>query len=423
VRLLAAGLVLVLTCCRTLPPVPEGKLHPRVRAQLEEARRAGTSTYCRMLHAYEEYRAAVDCYQSRTDSPYLEGAARAALGQIEPALRLLRQEPSEAAFVRAGELLLQAGRTAEARAEFSKGSSPAARFGQARAGSPDALEILESVCRDDPQAGPPRLLLASLLRQRGDTRRATREMAGYERGAKTAAYYPDPLYDELRRLRQDPGFFVEEGRRLQAMGDLAGAEREYAKALEMDPSFPAAHANLLAVAGMRGDPAAAEQHYRALADPAEEAHANWGKVLVRQGRYAEAAEAFRSAIRKAERFADAHHDLGYALLRLGDPAGAEKSYRNALAIEPDHAMAHLSLGKLMLASGRRAEAVAEFERVTGSSGAESAPLLYAAADGLQKAGRRDRARILARMALESARAHGQAELAGQIEQGLAILAR
>jgi Tfp pilus assembly protein PilF len=415
--------MLVLAGCRALPPAPQGKLHPRVRAQLEEARRAGTSQYCRMLHAYEEYRAAVDCYQQRADSPYLQGAARAALGETEPALRLLRQEPSEAAFIRAGELLLRAGRTAEARVEFSKGSSPAARYGVARAGAPHAREILEAVCREDPQAGPPRLLLARLLREQGEPERAAREMAAYERGAKAAAYYPDPLYDELRQLRRDPGFFVEEGRRLQAMGDLAGAEREYRKALDMDPSFPAAHANLLAVAGMKADAAAAERHYRALTDPAEEAQANWGKVLVREGRYAEAAEAFRSAIRKAERFADAHHDLGYALLRLGDPAGAEKSYRNALAIEPDHAMAHLSLGKLMLASGRRAEAVAEFERVTGSSSAESAQLLYAAADGLQKAGRRGRARMLARMALESARAHGQAELAGQIEQGLAILAR
>ncbi|MBM3797593.1 MAG: tetratricopeptide repeat protein [Acidobacteria bacterium] len=416
--------VWIAACSAPLPPVPGGSLHARVREQLEAARTEGTSRYCRMLHAYELYRAAVACYEQRPATPYLLGAALAALGEHSAAIAELRKAPGEAARIRLGDALLDAGRAKEAFAEFEKaGGSPAAQFGMARAGSAQPIELLQSVVRADPQAGPPRLLLARLLRESGRGAEADRELSVWQAGARAPVVFPDPEYDELRKLRMDPGFFVEEGRRRQEDGDLAGAEQEYRRALEMDPKFGPAHANLLAVAGARGDFASAERHYWQALPATEEVHANWGKVLVAQHRYVEATEAFRAAIAQADGFADAHHDLGFALQQMGRAPAAMAAYRRAITIDPQHRMAHLSLGRLYLAGGRKAEAASEFELVMMPQDREAAKLIYAAADGLQKAGRRDRARHFAQVALEYARRAGDAGFAAQIEQGLTILSR
>ncbi|MBM3795175.1 MAG: tetratricopeptide repeat protein [Acidobacteria bacterium] len=424
-RCAAVAAVWMMACSAPLPQVPAGSLHARVREQLTAARAEGTSRYCRMLHAYELYREAVACYEQRPATPYLLGAALSAMGRHEEAIVELRKAPpGEAARIRLGEALLTVGRAKEALAEFERGgASVAARFGMARAGSPQAVDLLRSVLRDDPQAGPPRLMLARLLRESGKPEEAEREPALWRSSAQTAVAFVDPEYDKLRKLRRDPGFFFEEGRRRQEDGDLVGAEYEYRRALEMGPNFGAAHANLLSAAGARGDWAAAERHYRQATPATEEVHANWGRVLVAQGRFAEAAEAFRAAIARADRFADAHHDLGFALQQLGRAQEAMTAYRRAIEIDPQHRMAHLHLGILLLAGGRKTEAAAEFERVMMPPGRQAAQLVYAAADGLQTAGRRDRGREFAQVALEYARGAGEAEFAAQIERGLAILSR
>jgi tetratricopeptide (TPR) repeat protein len=112
---------------------------------------------------------------------------------------------------------------------------------------------------------------------------------------------------------------------------LDEAIRAYARALEVDQAFSAAHVNLgrlLQLAGRVGD---AIEHYRAAleqetADPT--AAFNLGTALEEVGRWGEALTAYRLALRLDPNFADVHFNLARLYEQLGRRAAALRHLTN-----------------------------------------------------------------------------------------------
>lgn len=104
----------------------------------------------------------------------------------------------------------------------------------------------------------------------------------------------------------------------------------YAKVLEMDPSFAAAHINIGTLLYNRRDFRASEYHYRKAieADPKYAlAYFDLGNVLDETGRVIEAASAYRTALQLAPTYADAHYNLALAYEKLREPRKALKHWK------------------------------------------------------------------------------------------------
>jgi tetratricopeptide (TPR) repeat protein len=116
-----------------------------------------------------------------------------------------------------------------------------------------------------------------------------------------------------------------------ALGNLEAAAREFAAALELDPSLVDAHFNL-------------------------------GQVLFRLGRPEEARAAFEHALALTPEHAGAHNGLGVLALEAGDLSAAEERFRRAVAADPEYADAHHNLGVVLERTARASAAQAEYQR-------------------------------------------------------------
>ena len=191
-----------------------------------------------------------------------------------------------------------------------------------------------------------------------------------------------------------------------ALGDPAGAEQAYARALELKPDHPETRFNfalLLHGTDRRGE--AIEGYRRALAlrpgfvaarekladalneegvsrygnkrfgeaidlykqalelrPDLDEARNNLGGALAAIGRHDEAIACAREILERRPNHADAHSNLGFSLHALGRIVEAKAQFERALAIRPDHADALSNLGFLLQEEGRLDEAIATFRR-------------------------------------------------------------
>lgn len=127
--------------------------------------------------------------------------------------------------------------------------------------------------------------------------------------------------------------FLEQGERHLQAGDHAGAERAFARAVELAPDSAVAHSKL-------------------------------GVALAHQGRLDDAIGRFNRAIALAPAYAPAYSNLGSAYREQGRLAEALAAYERAVAIDPDYWVAHQNLGVLYKQMGRVGEAVEHFKRAT-----------------------------------------------------------
>jgi len=211
----------------------------------------------------------------------------------------------------------------------------------------------------------------------------------------------------------------------QSVGDWAGAEELYRRALASSPDHPAA-THGLAVALLRGRNAAAAaavlenalaSHPRdavllatlglvrkaqgrledatenleravALAPDLAEAWINLGNVHEAAGRWARAEDAYRRALVQRPDLAVAHSNLGTALQAQGRIDDALACYRHALALRPDYTAAYDHMGTALLQSGRAREAEEAFRRALALVPGNGR-LLKNLGDALQTGGRLD----------------------------------
>jgi Tfp pilus assembly protein PilF len=153
---------------------------------------------------------------------------------------------------------------------------------------------------------------------------------------------------------------------------LAGAREfdraasELRAAIERDPGFLAAYANLVTVDLDRNDQAgarAAADRFIALAPTSARALYSQGLVALRAGDTATARADFNKLVERSPAYAPAHYDLALVALQSGHLDVAENELHAALGSSPNYPRARFALGIVLLRQGRRTEARMAFESV------------------------------------------------------------
>jgi DNA-binding winged helix-turn-helix (wHTH) protein/TolB-like protein/tetratricopeptide (TPR) repeat protein len=149
--------------------------------------------------------------------------------------------------------------------------------------------------------------------------------------------------------------------------DWTGAERALRHALELDPSYAPAHQYLginLAVRGRFDEGLAHLREAAALDASSPIFSALIGMVLAYERRYPEAIAQLMTTLETASTLPTAHTYLALAYLRSGDP---DSAWRHISLVASPTAGGMGYRGQIHALSGRRAEALAEIERLVALS--------------------------------------------------------
>lgn len=156
---------------------------------------------------------------------------------------------------------------------------------------------------------------------------------------------------------------------------LDDAARAFHAAIDGDPGFLAAMANLISVDLARRDlqdaRAVADLFMRAAPDSARGLYSR-GIVALQSGDYAVAERDFGRLVQNDPQYAVAHYDFGLAQVRLGKYASAEHEFSVALDLAPNYSRARFALGTVLLREGKRSEARSAFDRVARDSSGDPA---------------------------------------------------
>jgi tetratricopeptide (TPR) repeat protein len=117
---------------------------------------------------------------------------------------------------------------------------------------------------------------------------------------------------------------------LEQVGRADEAERQYQRALVLNPGLASAHTNL-------------------------------GTALAARGRFTEAAAHLSEAVRLEPGNAAARNNLGALLLQQHQLDAAARQFRLALELNPDHADAHANLGSALAQQGAYNDALRQFD--------------------------------------------------------------
>jgi Flp pilus assembly protein TadD len=150
----------------------------------------------------------------------------------------------------------------------------------------------------------------------------------------------------------------QEGLELMATANRARAKDAFQRALQLNPEFAEAHANLGLLLEGEGRHDEAEASYRRALELCPEmvqTSINLGALLAALKRHTEAEETYRHVLRIVPEHPGALSNLGVLLACLKREAEAERCYRAALAAAPEHRSASFNLGSLLLRQGRYAE--------------------------------------------------------------------
>lgn len=164
----------------------------------------------------------------------------------------------------------------------------------------------------------------------------------------------------------------------------ADAAREFRAALDGDPQFLAAMANLISVDIARNDlreARAIADRFQQIAPDSARALYSSGVVALRAGDMSRARTDFGRLLRSDPSYAVAHYDLGIAQCALGQYPAAEQEFALALDLSPTYARARFALGTVLLRQGRRPEARAAFAQA--ATDASNDPVLRNLADSMR----------------------------------------
>lgn len=170
--------------------------------------------------------------------------------------------------------------------------------------------------------------------------------------------------DAIRTMREkfiDDVSFERAGTEFRKAKDYVGAERQYRRALELNPNNASAHLNLGFVLDATGRPEEALASYtEALRlDPSmPEAHFNYAGTMLAMGRLDEAIREYRETIRLDPHFANAYANLGAALEKKGETDEALALCEEAVRVDPDSSELRSNLGLMLARMGRIEDALA-----------------------------------------------------------------
>ncbi len=136
------------------------------------------------------------------------------------------------------------------------------------------------------------------------------------------------------------------GMSLQAQDDWTGAEGEYRKAVERDPTYYLALHNLAVARYRAGDDATAiELYQKALEGKPDHAytHNDLGLAYARTGQHEKACEHYRKALDIDPNYYKAYNNLAVSLTALGKKQEADELLKRALELNPGYALAAANL--------------------------------------------------------------------------------
>ncbi|MCI0341198.1 MAG: tetratricopeptide repeat protein [Planctomycetales bacterium] len=173
-------------------------------------------------------------------------------------------------------------------------------------------------------------------------------------------------WDEAARLLpHSPRVYLDRGTSRTKAGDLAGAEQDFTRALELDPRDARALTNRAAVKHRRGDSAGAiADCTAALAlDPRNSAALNnRGQARWKSGDLAGALADLSAVLDLVPEDPEAWLNRGSVRDAQGDLDGALSDLDRALALDPAYAMAHYNRGVALHKRGESREAIEAFSR-------------------------------------------------------------
>lgn len=159
------------------------------------------------------------------------------------------------------------------------------------------------------------------------------------------------------------------GADLALKGNYAGAERQFKRAIGLDPSSSnAAKAyDLLATVYIEQDKTAdAIKAYKAsisMAPADDNAHLKLGNIYFDQKHYADAEREYRTAININPTSSTNRYSLGQVYLATGRYREAEGVFKQVISIDPRQYAGYYSLGQTYSKEGRATEAIEQFKNV------------------------------------------------------------
>jgi tetratricopeptide (TPR) repeat protein len=338
------------------------------------------------------------------------------------------------ARLKLAENLLAAGESEEAAGiyetivkEYPDAAEAYYGMGRIRAAKGDldgAVEAYAKACGLFPQYGAAHYGLAQAYRKLGDGPKSQEHLKLRDAGPNLVPPVPNPLRDEMRALDRGASSLVQRGIAYQEAGRIEDAIREHEKALELDPDFLLAHANLIILYGRTNQPQKAEEHFRAAVriNPNHaDSYYNCGVLLLREHKFVEAEEMFRKAVEINPFHSQAFHNLGFMREQRGQLEEALQFYLKAVERQPDFPLAHFNIGRILANQKKYDEAISHFLLSLSSQGENTPTYIYALAATYARAGNREEALKYARQAREQAAARGQTQLLRKIEKDLHAL--
>lgn len=386
-----------------LPPIPEpdlSKLSANAQAQLAEQRaildtavEAGEiegaplaqvyGDLARHYHAYELFNAAEPAYANAQALapeafawPYLMGHMYRAEGNLPAAAaefrKAIERDPKSVTAQRwLAEVLLDtedldaAEKAVEAALALDPDAAPtlvtAARLSTLRSDHARTVELLEKVRRLMPDATEVNYALGQAYRQLGDMDAAERYLA---QAGGVKANFDDALLDGLDDLVQSAGAAINRGAKALSQGRIDVAEREFRKAMELEPENPSGHLNLGYVLAQKGDGAGAlraMERAQALDPGNARANFNLASILVRSGQPEASLPYFERALAIDPNYIDAHFNLANNLQRMDRLDDASAHYARVVQLDPGNRNAHLMLGVGLARMERWPEALEALE--------------------------------------------------------------
>lgn len=176
--------------------------------------------------------------------------------------------------------------------------------------------------------------------------------------------------DTVQRAPENPRPRNALGYAWLARGEPEKAIEHFRAAIEIDPEFAAAHANIGKAHFSRGrwEEAATEFDAAWRIRPGEffaDTHFYYASALLQLGRHAESIEQFRFAISKNPQYGPAYYNLANTLWAKGDRESAVAVYQQALGVDPAYTEAAVNMGLVLAELGRVDEAIISYRNAIG----------------------------------------------------------
>ena len=331
--------------------------------------------------------------------------------------RALQIRPDDVdALVWLGNLELDQGRPKDAEPKFARAlsieaTSLSARFGLGRAVLAQqeygrAVEYLERVLAQDPQASGVHYPLAMAYRGLGDSAKADAHL----RLRQDRPILPaDPLIVELGNLLESPQNYESRGIEALNKKDWPGAAALFRKGLELAPDNTALRHRLGTALYLTGDVRGAQTEFERVVRASPDfslGQYSLGVLLQANGRHRDAITHFSNALTSKPDYTEARLRLAYSLRHSGRVRDALPEYQRVLAENADntearigYAMALVQLHRYEEARTRLADAMTRYPDQTAFARG-LARLLAAAPDDAVRDGAKALALVQALLAKE-----------------------